>query len=279
MPRRQRPGRGIARRLAGVRRHPISGAMAAFVLPQDARAAPFPTALVPQLCRRALRPPCGKEWIHEIKADGYRSLLFLDGLGGLRVQSRNGHDTTSRLGAAVKPLAKLEISAVLDGEIAAPDDRGVTRLPAFHAALRAGASERLAFFAFDLLHLDGYDLRPCPLEVRKKLLKELIASAAAPRTVFVDHFEGDGATLFDAVVAVGAEGIVSKRRRSLYRSGQSSAWLKVKRPQDSPEPGPALGDQACLYAIARSFGCRSGIGSSFAGAGAIAAESRARIAS
>ena len=117
---------------------------------------------------------------------------------------------------------------VLDGEIAVPDDRGVTHLDALSDAISEGRPERLAYFAFDLLYLDGHDLRRCAIEDRKMLLRDVIGTAGCPRIVCVHHVLGIGKELFEAVRQIGAEGIVSKRRGSLYRGGESREWLKTK---------------------------------------------------
>jgi bifunctional non-homologous end joining protein LigD len=117
---------------------------------------------------------------------------------------------------------------VLDGEIAVPDDRGVTHIDGLTQAMRQRRPDRLAYFAFDLLHLDGHDLRACAIEDRMALLRDIIGAAAGPRLVVVEHVVGDSRKLFEAVGQVGAEGIVSKRRGSPYRGGPSRGWLKAK---------------------------------------------------
>lgn len=117
---------------------------------------------------------------------------------------------------------------MLDGEIAAPDERGVTHIDALTEALRQRRPERLAYFAFDLLHLDGHDLRPCAIEDRKALARDVIGSAGCERIVCVDHVTSGGAALFEAVRQIGAEGIVSKRAGSSYSDGAGRDWLKTK---------------------------------------------------
>jgi len=104
----------------------------------------------------------------------------------------------------------------------------VTHIDALTDALRERRPEQLAYFAFDLLHLDGHALRRCPIEDRKALLRDLVGAANCPRVVAVDHIVGNGRQLFEAVRQVGAEGIVSKRRGSLYRGGESRDWRKTK---------------------------------------------------
>ena len=143
--------------------------------------------------------------------------------------SRNGYDRTRLFREPFRPLIGAGLPAmVLDGEIAVPDDRGVTHLDWLNDAITDGRPERLAYFAFDLLHLDGHDLRHCPIEDRKMLLRDVIGAAGGERIIYVDHVLGIGNELFEAVRQIGAEGIVSKRRGSLYRGGESREWLKTK---------------------------------------------------
>jgi bifunctional non-homologous end joining protein LigD len=143
--------------------------------------------------------------------------------------SRNGYDRTKLFRKPFGPLLDPRLPPmVLDGEIAVPDDRGVTHLDALSDAISDGRPERLAYFAFDLLHLDGHDLRRCPIEDRKMLLRDVTGVARCERIVYVDHVLGLGKELFEAVRQIGAEGIVSKRRGSLYRGGESREWLKTK---------------------------------------------------
>jgi ATP-dependent DNA ligase len=125
-------------------------------------------------------------------------------------------------------LAALGRRIVLDGEITAPDERGVTHLDDLATAMQRRDTAALAFFAFDILHLDGHDLRRCPLVERKAILAELLRSAGCSRLLYVDHVAEGGDRLFAAVREVGAEGIVAKRRAGLYRSGPRREWLKTK---------------------------------------------------
>ena len=176
------------------------------------------------------RPPSGDGWLHEIKHDGHRLVVaILPGDGRLMLLSRNGYDRTRLFREPFRPMLDVGLPAmVLDGEIAVPDDRGVTHLDALNQAIADRRPERLAYFAFDLLHLDGHDLRRCPIEDRKMLLRDVIGTARCERTVYVDHVLGIGNELFEAVRQIGAEGIVSKRRGSVYRGGESREWLKTK---------------------------------------------------
>jgi bifunctional non-homologous end joining protein LigD len=109
-----------------------------------------------------------------------------------------------------------------------PDERGVTHIDLLTQAMRQCRPERLAYFTFDLLHLDGHDLRACAIEDRKALLRDLVDAAGCERVVVVDHITSNGAALFEAVREIGAEGIVSKRAGSPYRGGVGRNWLKTK---------------------------------------------------
>jgi bifunctional non-homologous end joining protein LigD len=117
---------------------------------------------------------------------------------------------------------------VIDGEVAAPDARGVTHPDDLAEVIGNGRVERLAYFAFDLLHLDGHDLRACPLIERKALLAALLGRAACKRVVYVDHIEDGADRLLEAVRQAGGEGIVAKRAAGRYRAGPSRECLKTK---------------------------------------------------
>jgi bifunctional non-homologous end joining protein LigD len=199
------------------------------MLPAGAQSAPLPRTLRFSICQHAAGPLRGTEWLHEIKHDGHRVAVITDGRGGAVLRSRNGYDVTHRFGAAIGGLAELGRAMVLDGEIAAPDAKGVTHLDGLNEAIDGRSPERLAYFAFDLLHLDGHDLTNCRLEDRKALLSEVLLSAGAPRLAYVQHVERDGPAFFAAACGAGAEGVVSKRRGSRYRSGPCKDWLKAKR--------------------------------------------------
>ena len=117
---------------------------------------------------------------------------------------------------------------MLDGEIAVPDARGVTHIDALNTAIAERRHERFAYFAFDLLHLDGHDLRACAIEDRKALLRDVVGAAGCERIVVVDYMTSKGTALFEAVRQVGAEGSVSKRGGAAYRGASRHGWLKTK---------------------------------------------------
>jgi bifunctional non-homologous end joining protein LigD len=166
-----------------------------------------------------------------VKYDGYRTLCFFDD-GAVRLVTRNGLDWTARYAALAKALAALPCeSALLDGEIVVQDPRGVATLDLLERALSEGRSQALTFYAFDLCHLDGYDLTGASLLDRKQALHALIAPLIDARSPvqFSEHIDGDGADLFAHASRMGIEGVVSKRADSRYVQERSPAWIKVKR--------------------------------------------------
>jgi len=199
-----------------------------FTMPTAAVLAEIPRDVRFQIVPCCAEPPSGDGWLHEIKHDGHR-LVAIVADGAVKLLSRNARDRTEFFGEPFRALAAAGLPAmVLDSEIAVSDARGVTHIDALTEAMRLRRGEELAYFAFDLSHLDGHDLRASRIEDRKALLRDLVGAAGGPRLVTVDHITGSGAPLFEAVRQLGAEGIVSKRAGSPYRGGTSRDWLKVK---------------------------------------------------
>jgi DNA ligase D len=198
---------------------------------KDAVKAPLPAALKPMLATPATAPPRdGTGWLHEIKLDGYRTLAFIDN-GKVRLMTRTGLDWTARYGVLASAFTPLPCKqAIIDGEVVVVDAQGVTHFSDLQQALSDKASEKLTFFGFDLVHLDGYDLAKVPLVKRKELLQALLAPVAGPRAAihFSDHYGGDGRVLYEQASELGLEGIVSKRETSPYVEERSKSWLKVK---------------------------------------------------
>ena len=172
-------------------------------------------------------PPAGREWLHEIKFDGYRAVTAV--AGDVRIFTRNGFDWTGRFAALKPALQSLDCeSALIDGEIAVADRQGHTDFGALQDALSSGRGG-FAYYLFDLLELDGEDLRKRPLTERKKLLKKLLHSAIGKSPLaFSEHIVGGGADVFARACDLKLEGIVSKRADAPYRSGRSTNWLKSK---------------------------------------------------
>jgi bifunctional non-homologous end joining protein LigD len=181
----------------------------------------------PCLPSDAERPPSGPEWIHEIKHDGYRLMARRDSVG-IRLLTRNGHDWAERYPRIVEAVNQLRArSCLIDGEAVACDDNGL----AVFERLRRNP-EGVFLFAFDLLELDGQDLRREPLETRKATLASLLRGSL-PGVRLNEYVTHPGDIVFRHACKMGLEGIVSKRLGSRYRSGRSPDWLKFKNP-DAP---------------------------------------------
>jgi bifunctional non-homologous end joining protein LigD len=181
----------------------------------------------PCLPTKAQQPPSGGLWLHEIKHDGFRIIARKNG-ERVKLYSRPGNDLTDRFPLIVEALARLRSrSCIIDGEAVACGDDGIPTFDRIHYR-RHDASVFL--YAFDLIELNGNDLRRDPLAVRKATPASVLAKAA-PDLRFNEHLEHeDGEMVFRHVCKLGLEGIVSKRKDSAYRSGRSPDWLKMKNP-------------------------------------------------
>jgi bifunctional non-homologous end joining protein LigD len=181
----------------------------------------------PQLPTLVDQPPEGPQWIHEVKHDGYRSLLLVD-RGKTRVYTRNGFDWTDRYPSIVRAASELRCrSAIIDDEAIVQSENGASDFEALRLIMR-WQPERLILYAFDLLHIDGRDIRKEPLIERRAKLRSLVAKSSVNPLQFSEEFTGSGKALFKACAKHGLEGIVSKQMGSPYRSGRSKAWLKTK---------------------------------------------------
>lgn len=191
--------------------------------PADPLALPKPTE--PMLARLVDEPPQGDEWLHEIKIDGYRGLAHL-GADGSVIRTRNGLDWTDRFASLVPALAELPArAALIDGEIVA--GAGASGFSALQQAITGGGP--FAYVAFDLLSLDGRDLRAKPLLERRAALEQLLADVPPMGLIQLSEaVPGDGAAALSAICAAGGEGIVSKLALSIYRAGRSDSWRKTK---------------------------------------------------
>jgi bifunctional non-homologous end joining protein LigD len=184
----------------------------------------------PCLPSPAERPPSGPGWVHEIKHDGFRMMVRRDAVG-VRVLTRRGNDWTKRypLIAAAVDLLRVR-SCLIDGEAVACDGDG---MPSFDRLRYRRADGAVFLLAFDLLELDGRDLRREPLEVRKATLASVLRKTGSGLQLN-EHLEHeDGEVVFRHACKLGLEGIVFKRKGSPYRSGRSPDWLKMKNP-DAP---------------------------------------------
>jgi bifunctional non-homologous end joining protein LigD len=187
----------------------------------------LPTRFIePCLPSPAERPPSGRNWIHEIKHDGYRLMARRDA-AGVRLLTRNGHDWATRFPLIVEAVDALRLrSCLIDGEAVCCDEDG---LPVFQK-LRQRQDERHVFlYAFDLIELDGNDLRREPIERRKAALAKLLRGAKLGLQLN-EHIAEPGDVVFLHACRLGLEGIVSKRLGSRYTSGRTRDWLKFKNP-------------------------------------------------
>jgi len=194
---------------------------------KGARKATLPDAIEAQLASAAKSPPTGPAWVHEIKYDGYRMLCRIVH-GQARLVSRTANDWTGDFDALARTLALLPVDeAWLDGEVVALDAKGRTSFQALQKALSATDSRNLKYLAFDLLYLNGFDLRDAPLTERKRLLRELLSNAP-PAIQYSEHFAVPGAAFLQNVGELGLEGMISKRGDLPYRGGRGPAWQKIK---------------------------------------------------
>ena len=181
----------------------------------------------PQLATLVDRVPAGDEWLHEIKYDGYRILARLD-QGQVKLLTREAHDWTARFKPCAEALLRLPArQAFLDGEIAALREDGTSDFQLLQNSLRERKPIQLVYFVFDLLYLDGADLRATRLLQRKEMLQKLLTRAPAA-VRYSEHWIGQGDELFQKAGASGLEGIISKRGDQPHRPRRSGDWLKIK---------------------------------------------------
>jgi bifunctional non-homologous end joining protein LigD len=211
----------------GAIRKPRANVVAGLARIKGARKAALPDLIEAQLATAAKSPPTGAAWVHEIKYDGYRMLCRIEH-GAARLVSRTANDWTGDFDAVARALALLPVSdAWLDGEVVALDGGGRTSFQALQKALSAADSRKLKYLAFDLLHLNGFDLRDVALLERKRLLREILSSAPAA-IQYSEHFAVPGPAFLQNVGELGLEGMISKRGDLPYRAGRGPAWQKIK---------------------------------------------------
>lgn len=188
----------------------------------------IPDFLPPMLATLVKTTPDDDRWLHEIKFDGYRIQAHVKG-GKVRLFTRSGHDWTHRFGERLaKAFAELPAKqAILDGEVVVEVSGRSSDFSALQADLSEGRSDRMLYYAFDLLHLDGRDLAPLPLLDRKRLLSSLLAKARDPIRLS-EHLDDRGEIVLRHACRLGLEGVISKRRDAPYQPGRSRAWVKSK---------------------------------------------------
>ena len=190
------------------------------------RDAPLPQFVPPQLCQPVEKPPSGPQWVHEIKLDGYRMAARIDN-GRVKLLTRTGLDWTGRYPGAVAALANLNVkTAYLDGELCGVDSAGQPSFAHTQAATDGERGVHLVYYAFDLLHLAGWDVSSLPLIERKALLEPLVANK--PGLQFNGHDTGDGELILKHAGKLCFEGIVSKTIDAPYAPGNRGLWRKSK---------------------------------------------------
>ncbi|MGJ4953472.1 DNA ligase D [Bradyrhizobium sp. HKCCYLS20291] len=189
----------------------------------------LPDFVPPELCTSVAQPPSGEGWAHEIKFDGYRVQIRVED-GKATLKTRKGLDWTAKFAAIAEEAAKLP-DAIIDGEIVALNKDGNPNFSALQAAISAGKTDELIYFAFDLMFAEEFDLRRQPLRERKARLAKLLKASIkgkAPRIRYVEHFESDGEAVLESARKLQLEGIVSKKLASAYHSGRTESWTKAK---------------------------------------------------
>jgi bifunctional non-homologous end joining protein LigD len=195
----------------------------------------MPAQLEPMLATLGSTVPSGSEWLYEVKWDGYRALCFVEG-GKVRMVSRRGTNLDKQFASVAQALAQSVKAdkAIIDGEVVALDENGnpsfqrLQNLTGFGTkpAVKGMTAPFLNFFAFDLLYLNGYDLRKAALIDRRQLLMSVLLPSEIVR--YSEHFIGKGDELLQAVHAKGLEGIIAKQAQSRYESRRSGSWIKIK---------------------------------------------------
>lgn len=226
-------GRIRKRRGGSTRPTPAEEPPAAVSVPEPskikgAKKAALPDFVEPTLATLVSSAPSGERWLHEIKFDGYRLQARIEA-GRVKLLTRSGLDWTKKFGkAVVSALADVPVeTALIDGELVVEGSAGASDFSALQADLSEGRSDRFRFYVFDLLHLDGHDLRDVALIKRKELLEKIIGSDSGIIS-YSGHFEEDGALVLRHACRLSLEGIVSKLRDAPYRSGRSKNWVKSK---------------------------------------------------
>jgi len=186
----------------------------------------MPTSVEPMRPTLAARPFSDPAWLFEPKWDGWRSLCFLQG-GEVHLVSRKRNSLNERFPELreIRDAIKANM-AVIDGEIVALDHNGLPRFEGLRSRRERKCS--VVFYAFDLLYLDGFNLTNCPLIKRKALLKSILPKDNTGRIRFTDHIDGKGELFFEKLEALNLEGMVAKRKGSVYAFARCRDWLKIR---------------------------------------------------
>jgi len=192
-----------------------------------ARKAQLPEKLQPQLATLVESPPSG-DWRYEVKFDGYRILARIDDKE-VRLFTRNGHDWSAKMPRQVEALRTLKVkSAWLDGEVVVTNEQGVVDFQALQNAFDTHSDEQISYYLFDLLYLDGKDLRDCPLQERRASLQALLENNSAKALNYSADFDEPVDSLLDSACRLELEGLIGKRVGSTYVGRRSNDWIKLK---------------------------------------------------
>ncbi|MDZ4857809.1 MAG: DNA ligase D, partial [Candidatus Hydrogenedentes bacterium] len=194
----------------------------------NAKKGAMPKTLKPQLCSLVQSVPTGDNWFHEVKFDGYRIVAFVRD-GKTSLVSRNGKDWTSRFPAIAEACGKLQRNCVIDGEVVAIRPDGTTDFQALQNFISDPKKTPLAYYAFDIVHLDGYDVTDVPLIERKEILRSVLGKPTRSSLLqFSEHIQGNGADVFKNSCKLGLEGVISKQANAPYVQKRAPLWVKVK---------------------------------------------------
>lgn len=212
-------------------RQPLTSAPSSLAIPPlpGAGKMALPDWIAPQLATLVDGMPAGDQWIHEIKYDGYRIVCRVQ-RGKARLFTRNQHDWTDKLRPQAHAIESMGLTdAWLDGEVVVFTRQGTADFQALQNAFDLRSPQPIVYCLFDLLYLNGYDLRPVPLLERKRVLASLLDKGAGrPVLRYSDHLVGGGEAAFEEACRQGLEGLMAKRADAPYRSGRNRSWLKIK---------------------------------------------------
>jgi bifunctional non-homologous end joining protein LigD len=208
---------------------PAAKAKAAAKARRGKSAAALPDFVEPCLATLHSSPPPGTEWLHEVKFDGYRLQARIED-GEVKMLTRSGLDWTHKFEPIAAAFGRLDCDeALIDGEVVVLTDAGLSSFSALQQALSEGRTDKMIFYAFDLIFLNGADLRDEPLVERKDRLRALLGDDSGDGVLrYSEHFSQPGQTMLEHACKLGLEGVVSKRADAPYRSGRGGEWIKSK---------------------------------------------------
>jgi bifunctional non-homologous end joining protein LigD len=210
----------------------------------------MPSIIEPELATLASRPPASGDWSYEIKYDGYRMLVRIDG-GSVRFFTRNGHDWTDRMPKLRAAVESLSVeNAWLDGEAVVLNASGTPDFNAPQNAFDRRSTAKIVIFLFDILWLNGEDLRNMPLRVRRQILSNLLDDVHDPLIRYSTDFAEDPQSLVASACKMNLEGIIGKRGDAPHHSGRSTNWIKLKC---------NLRQEFVIAGISRTKGAKSGV--------------------